>query len=151
MNTYALGRIRRSGSSLPKDEIGKFSLKRWGFGSLVLLAILLSLGSALLFEWSVSHSTTVLVFASTLFLLSAIIFVVKIFEEIHPYHQKDGIIGSPGTVVREINGAVPGVVKVDGQLWSARSDQVLGVGEMVRVKRVEGLYAWVERRASEAP
>jgi membrane protein implicated in regulation of membrane protease activity len=112
---------------------------------------LLSLGSTLLFEWSESHSATVLIFSSMLFLLGGIVFVVKIFEEIHPYHQRAGIVGSPGTVVREINGAVPGVVKVDGQLWSARSDQALGVGEIVRVKRVEGLYAWVERRVSEAP
>jgi membrane protein implicated in regulation of membrane protease activity len=97
----------------------------------------------------VSHSTTVLIFASTLLFLAWLVFVVKISEEIHPYHQRAGIVSSSGTLVREINGAVPGVVKVDGQLWSARSDQVLAVGESVGVKRVEGLRVWVERIGSE--
>jgi membrane protein implicated in regulation of membrane protease activity len=128
-----------------KEKIGKFSLRRWGLGSLAILAILVSLGSTLLFEWSVSHSAAVLVAASTLFLLGGVVFVVKITEEIHPYHPRGGIAGSHGTVVREISGALPGVVKIEGQLWSAKSHQVLDAGERVRVERTEGLYAWVEK------
>ena len=38
---------------------------------------------------------------------------------------------------------------MSGQLWSAKSDRLLGVGEAVRVKRVEGLYVWVEKKPPE--
>ena len=95
-----------------EGEIGKFSLRRWGLGGLIILGILLSLGSILLFEWSTYRSPAILFGAFIMFLLGGVVFVVKIFEETQPYHrQTAGIIDSPGTVVREIKGATPGVVK----------------------------------------
>jgi membrane-bound ClpP family serine protease len=151
LETHSPGYRRRSGFGA-KDEIGKFSPWRWGPGGLLVLAIMLSLGSILLFEWFVSRSPVFLFTAVIMFLLGGVVFAVKIFEEIEPYHRElAGIVDSPGTVVRKVKGTLPGVVKVKGQLWSAKSDQVLEVGESVRVKKVDGLYVWVEKKTPEAP
>lgn len=59
----------------------------------------------------------------------------------------DRIIGKEALVTVEINPLKnTGQVRVDSQIWSAKCDEVVAVGELVRVESVEGVRAVVKRQ-----
>lgn len=57
----------------------------------------------------------------------------------------DRIIGMKGVVTEEIDELKVGEVKVDGKAWSAVSTTKLGVGEVVKILKIEGVKLIVER------
>ena len=57
----------------------------------------------------------------------------------------DRIIGMKGVVTEEIDELKIGEVKVDGKAWSAVSTTKLGVGEVVKILKIEGVKLIVER------
>jgi membrane protein implicated in regulation of membrane protease activity len=58
----------------------------------------------------------------------------------------DAMIGGEATVVEPLPAAGNGTVRINGELWSARSmDGAISEGELVRVESVEGLKLRVRR------
>lgn len=51
----------------------------------------------------------------------------------------DRVIGKTGEVIKKITPDQYGEVKVLGSIWTASSDEVLEVGEKVKIKCVEGV------------
>lgn len=65
----------------------------------------------------------------------------------------DRVLGATARVTEAIDNTVPvGAVYVDGKTWSARSEteEVIAVGTMVRVTRMEGVRLFVEELKEEA-
>ena len=58
------------------------------------------------------------------------------------------IIGKTGIVVKEIN-SIKGIgqIKVDGEVWSARtlSDEIIPEGELITILKIDGVKAIVEK------
>lgn len=63
-------------------------------------------------------------------------------DRLRPSHDLEALIGSIGEAKTEINDE--GSVQVGGELWSARSDQLIPVGARVRVIAREGFILKVE-------
>lgn len=57
----------------------------------------------------------------------------------------DRVIGKTGDVIKKITPDQYGEVKVLGSVWTASSDEVLEVGEKVKVKCVEGVKLIVKK------
>lgn len=56
------------------------------------------------------------------------------------------MLGQEAIVVDAISSSGDGTVRINGELWSARSlGDEMKVGERVRVEQVEGLKLWVRR------
>lgn len=64
-----------------------------------------------------------------------------------PKTGADGLIGQVGEVKEKL--APEGLVYVNGELWSARADESLKVGEKITVKRVEGKFLIVKKATKE--
>lgn len=58
---------------------------------------------------------------------------------------KDSVIGLVGTARTAIEKFETGMVEIEGELWSARSDQPIPAGSMVRIVRSDGLFITVEK------
>jgi membrane-bound serine protease (ClpP class) len=62
-----------------------------------------------------------------------------------PTHDLSGLIGQVGEARTRVN--EEGSVFVDGELWSARSEQPIPAGSPIRVLRREGFILIVEKKA----
>ncbi len=62
-----------------------------------------------------------------------------------PYIDKDRLLGKTGVVVEDLNPI--GVVKVNGELWSAQDlrGKPISRGDRVIVRKIEGLMLYVEK------
>ena len=79
--------------------------------------------------------------------------VVKYINKTTVATNADRVLGAKARVTEAIDNAVPvGAVYVDGKTWSARSEsgEMIPVGAMVRVKRMEGVRLFVEEWKEEA-
>ncbi|MGC8992239.1 MAG: NfeD family protein [Thermoplasmata archaeon] len=74
-----------------------------------------------------------------------IILIVKGSENITIDENNDDIIDKDGFVLMDIDMNKPGVVKIENQIWSAKSDEYIKKGERVIVVRREGLYLIVKK------
>ncbi|MGC8995945.1 MAG: NfeD family protein [Thermoplasmata archaeon] len=75
-----------------------------------------------------------------------IILIVKGSENITiDENNDDDIIDKDGFVLMDIDINKPGVVKIENQIWSAKSDEYIKKGERVIVVRREGLYLIVKK------
>ncbi|MGC9166046.1 MAG: NfeD family protein [Thermoplasmata archaeon] len=75
-----------------------------------------------------------------------IILIVKGSENITiDENNYDDIIDKDGFVLMDIDMNKPGVVKIENQIWSAKSDEYIEKGERVIVVRREGLYLIVKK------
>jgi membrane-bound serine protease (ClpP class) len=63
-------------------------------------------------------------------------------ERSRPAHDANALIGEQGEAKTEIHDE--GSVQVDGELWSARSEQVIPPGSRIRVVRRDGFILVVE-------
>jgi membrane-bound serine protease (ClpP class) len=72
--------------------------------------------------------------------------VRKTIEAAHatPLHDLDKLIGTEGQAVTNVN--AEGSARVAGELWSARSDNPIPAGSLVRVVRREGFTLVVEKK-----
>ena len=66
-------------------------------------------------------------------------------ERRRPVHDASSVIGKVGEAKTEIH--EEGSVQVDGELWSARAEQVIPLGAKVRVVKREGFILLVETYA----
>ena len=81
-----------------------------------------------------------------IFLVGGIaLFFAKITEEIRPFTAKWELTGEPGEVVQEVSKEAKGIVRINSELWSAKSESPIAPGSKVRVTKVEGLRVWAEK------
>jgi membrane protein implicated in regulation of membrane protease activity len=63
-------------------------------------------------------------------------------------HGVEAMLGSEAVVVERVPGDGFGTIRINGELWTARSlDGSIDEGEIVRVENLEGLKLTVRRRA----
>lgn len=53
-----------------------------------------------------------------------------------------GLVGTARTTVEKFD---TGMVEIEGEVWTARSDQAIPAGSLVRIVRFDGLYLTVEK------
>ena len=63
---------------------------------------------------------------------------------VRPSHDLEALVGQVGEARTKVHD--DGSVQVDGELWSARSEQEIPVGSPVRVVRREGFILFVEKK-----
>jgi len=128
-------------------SVGSFSWARWGPGSIAVVTMTLLLGVVTILQWVSTKSGVLLAAGILSILVACVVFAAKVSETIErakPWEEH--LPGKEGTVVRQIDGNLPGVVKLDGSTWSARSNGVvIGDGERVVVTGVDGLYLVVQK------
>lgn len=104
--------------------------------------------SAIVSQFTDSVWLTIVVFVvvSALFLyLTRPIVKNKIKTKIQPTNY-DRIIGKDAIVTEDINPAEnAGQIKVDGQVWSAKSTELIPQGTTVKIEAVEGVKAVVTK------
>jgi len=59
---------------------------------------------------------------------------------------KEGLVGAVGTVLTEIQPVHPGQIKIEGEIWEARSSETLVPGEIVVVREVNRLQLVVYKK-----
>lgn len=132
-------------SSDLQDRLPVFDFRRWGVGGVVMVMVLVILGIAS-FAYGFFDGSVGLEVLGTVCLVGGIlVFVIKSAEEVRLVTAKWSIVGEVGEVVKDTDRENKGLVRVRSELWSARSDALVGEGTKVRVTRVEGLTAWVAR------
>jgi len=114
--------------------------------------LLLVVGSVFLFtadSWKPSVNPLVAVLASTLLAAFLWIAVRKTIQSAaaRPAHDLEILIGQVGEARSKISS--DGSVYVNGELWSARSEEKIPAGSPIRVIRREGFILVVEKISSE--
>ena len=91
---------------------------------------------------------TVFLVSSLLLLIFTRKIILKLFKAEPKPTNTDRVIGENGIVFEEINNlAAQGAVKVDGTIWTARSenDDIIPIGTTVTVRRIEGVKLIVQK------
>ncbi len=128
------------------QEVGLFSLVRWGVGGTIIVVVGAITASVLLGLWFKYHSLVAILLSALTYAVVIVVVFVKITEEIQPTrHIDDNVVGKTGVVVNQPTSSRPAVVKVGGQLWSAKSASNLAEGDLVVVIGREGIYLVVEK------
>ncbi len=114
---------------------------------LALAIVLLIIGSVFLFPRSEEQgfvNPLVAIVGSGLVASFLWIAVRKSLEAAHvrPSHSLDGLVGQIGEAKTRVH--EEGSVQVNGELWSARSENSISAGSMIRVVRREGFVLIVE-------
>lgn len=98
-----------------------------------------------------SFFTTNLVIQTIIFLIVSLVLLITLTKHItnkllkHPTiaTNVDGLIGKKGMVIETIgeNTLEPGLVKLDGEIWTATSlyDEVIEKGTLVEIKQIKGV------------
>ena len=68
-------------------------------------------------------------------------------DSMRPVHDLEALIGAVGETETAVGDG--GSVQVAGELWSARSEQVIPEGSQIRVVGRDGFYLIVERITEE--
>jgi membrane-bound serine protease (ClpP class) len=69
-----------------------------------------------------------------------------------PVTGREGLVGAPGIVRRELEPGGSGIVLTQGELWKAVAPEGrIGVGEQVIVQSINGLVLTVRRASDTAP
>jgi len=115
---------------------------------LILSIFLLLAGSVFLFagdDGLMSVNPIVAIISSGVMAVSLWVVVRKSIEAIsrRPTHDLDALVGLVGEAKTKINDE--GSVQVAGELWSARSAELISAGDHVRVVRREGFILVVEK------
>lgn len=88
----------------------------------------------------------VFIISSAVLLLATRPLVKKYLSSRHEPTNADRIIGRQARVIADINSAENrGQVQVDGQVWSARADEVIQTGETVTIDGIEGVKVLVHK------
>lgn len=129
------------------EEVGLFSLDRWGIGSLVVIGAFVGTGIILLFRWAGTKGVLSIATALLLFIGGGIILAVKATESIERVEPRGyDPLGKAGVVTMVVERGMACSVRVDGMDWSARSKETLAVGDGVVVVSREGLHLSVVKR-----
>ncbi len=114
---------------------------------LVISIAALVVGSVFLFDgpgWKPAVNPWLALIVSTLVVIFMWVATTKSIQAslLEPSHDLASLIGQEGEARTEI--AAEGSIYINGELWSARSDQPLAVGTRVRVLDRQGLVLTVE-------
>lgn len=116
--------------------------------------ISLILGSLMLFNTNasflkVNYTTIAVVVGATLaFFLFVIVKAVAALRR-KPVTGYSGLIGLRGIARTKIEPGKSGTVLVHGELWTAKSDEVIQKGEEIVVSETEGFTLWVKKAKKE--
>ncbi len=109
-------------------------------------------GIGALFAMVTSFFTDSITIQTAVFLISstALLFLTKPF--VKKFSRKDtvktnaySVIGKTGVVVKEINPTEGvGQVKIGGEVWSAKAEDVIPIGSQVEVVEIDGVKAVVK-------
>ena len=139
-------------ASVTHEEVGPLSTDRWGPGSLLTIGAFLTAGSILLVRWVGTKGWFSLLIAVLLLGGGAVMFVVKVTENIERVEFRGyDPVGKVGVITAPISGRSRGSVRVDGLDWSATSDGNVGIGEEVVVVSRDGLHVSVRRHQRPLP
>lgn len=98
------------------------------------------------FTKSVSLSVTVFAVLSAVLVIATRPLVKRVINKEHQPTNADRVIGKKAVVTTKIEPDLNlGQVKVDGQVWSAKSDVVIDEGETVEVLKIEGVKVVVKK------
>ncbi|MCA1899974.1 MAG: hypothetical protein LDL50_04615 [Chloroflexi bacterium] len=114
--------------------------------------LLLVAGSVFLFStdgWKPAVNPVVALLASSLLAVFLWVAARKTMQAnaAAPAHDLDVLIGKSGEARSKIHG--DGSVYINGELWSARSEETIPAGSLIRVVRREGLILVVEKDSSQ--
>jgi membrane-bound serine protease (ClpP class) len=118
---------------------------------LVLSILLVIVGSVFVFPRSETQPgvNPLLAIVSSGFAITFLWLAVrKSLEAVYqkPIHDLNNLVGKTGRTSTEVN--TEGSVQVAGELWSARSEQPIPMGSMVKVIRREGFLLVIEKSSS---
>ncbi|MGE5543616.1 MAG: NfeD family protein [Bacillota bacterium] len=111
---------------------------------LALSALLLSLLAWLNVVTALSAQVIVFGAITIFFIIFTRPLVVRVFKTNEVKSNVDALIGLTGIVTMEIVPPESGQVKLQGEIWTARSDQRLNQDSLVKVRSVEGVTLYVE-------
>lgn len=111
---------------------------------LALSALLLSLLAWLNVVTALSAQVIVFGAITIFFIIFTRPLVVRVFKTNEVKSNVDALIGITGIVTMEIVPPESGQVKLQGEIWTARSDQRLNQDSLVKVRSVEGVTLYVE-------
>jgi len=114
-----------------------------GLGGLVAFVV----GSLILFDTDVPGMNIALPVIGAIATVGGLVIAGIAYFAAHSIRRPvvTGVQGMIGDAVQVVDGFPgQGRVRYRGELWNARSDAALRVGEMARIVRVEGLTLWVE-------
>ena len=111
----------------------------------------LTLGSLMLFKTGEGQMGVSLQVLITTVLVISGFFIVVIALAVKAYRRKpqtgdQGIIKEVGRVHQRITPDLPGKVFVHGEIWNARSEEIIETGEVVEVENIENLVLKVKRK-----
>ncbi len=72
-------------------------------------------------------------------------FKEKIVRPLEETYSIDALIGTTATVTQEISPKKTGKIKLNGQIWRARSKARCKVGEKVKVEKIKGITLFVKK------
>jgi len=76
---------------------------------------------------------------TVLFIIFTRPLVFKFFSKSDVLSNVDALVGRQGQVLKAISPLETGQVKLNGEIWTAASDEEIGVNSKVEVLRVEGV------------
>ena len=121
-----------------------------GFFAVVPGTILVIIGGLmLLIPDLLSYPWSFVLFAAITIAVSAI--TIAFYKRLAPTHLPftigmDSLVGKTGEVIRQVGPeSIDGKVKIDFQVWSATSDECIGVYEKVAVVKVSGVHLVVKK------
>ena len=121
-------------------------------GLLIVAGIVsLTLGSLMLFKTGEGQMGVSLQVLITMVLVISGFFILVIALAVKAYRRKpqtgdQGIIKEVGRVHQRITPDNPGKVFVHGEIWNARSEEIIETGEVVEVENIENLVLKVKRK-----
>ncbi len=107
-------------------------------------ALLVALGASLNFLVSLESQLLVFAILSTLLIIFTRPLVVKLFKSEDVPTTTEALIGQHGVTLSEINPMQFGQVKLNGEVWTAASDENITEGTRVEVKGIEGVKLLVK-------
>lgn len=111
---------------------------------LSLSALLLSLLAWLNVVTALSAQVIVFGVITIFFIIFTRPLVVRLFKTNEVKSNVDALIGLTGIVTMEIIPPESGQVKLQGEIWTARSEQRLSQDSLVKVRSVEGVTLYVD-------
>lgn len=111
---------------------------------LALSALLLSLLTWLNVVTALSAQVIVFGVITIFFIIVTRPLVVRVFKTKDVKSNVDALIGLTGIVTMGILPPESGQVKLQGEIWTARSDQRLNQDTLVKVRSVEGVTLYVD-------
>ncbi len=111
---------------------------------LIIYGIILSL-----FPWLVENPYTPWVMVFLSFPIGYVTYLI--YRRLSPpsppvTESYEGLLGKTGIVLETVKpNSLDGKVKIDSDVWSATSDEIIGLGEKVIVTGVEGVHLIVKR------